>query len=65
MTEANLPVRARWFRPDALQALLQTHFLAAETRYLVEPGSRSAPLVKLPPTLAFEAACLARFPLST
>lgn len=65
MTEANLPVRAHWFHPDDLQALLQTHFLAAETRYLVEPDSRAAPLVKLPPTLAFEAASLAPFPLST
>lgn len=64
MYPRNFPFRERWFQPDNLQALLQRHFQTAETRYLIERGSRSAPLVKLLPTLAFEAAWIARSPLS-
>lgn len=63
MYSGDFPFRERWFHPDKLRRELREHFQTAETRYLIEPGSRSAPLVKLFPMLAFEAAWIARFPI--
>lgn len=65
MYSGDFPFRERWFHPEGLRELLGRYFQETEVRYLAEPGSRSAPLVKLFPHLAFEAAWIARFPIVT
>ena len=59
----DFPFRERWFHPDKLKDELRAHFRTAETRFLIEPEARYAPLVKLFPMRAFEAAWIARFPI--
>ncbi len=64
MYNAEFPFREGWFHPEEFREFLKTLFESAETIPLSEPGARTAPLVRLFPRLAFEAAWIARKPIS-